>query len=233
VFTELPRNVDLPTVRQRYRWSPTAGAGILLRTQDDQPFLSRHRVQEGQVFVAASPLDPAGGVFIRHALFVTSLLRMAESSRNSGPLYHVIGSDRLVQIPGLEAPGEQGFQLLGPEGTALLAETRRSPAGLGLMVEGEDLPAGPYAVTSGRDTLALLALVHDREESSRDLMRPEELREQLVRAGLSAYQVADLAPDGVSLSLDGLDRGRKLWPWFILLALLFLAAEVVLIRTSR
>ncbi|MBK8339971.1 MAG: hypothetical protein IPK99_08235 [Flavobacteriales bacterium] len=64
-------------------------------------------------------------------------------------------------------------------------------------------------------------------------MRPEELRERLLQAGLSAYKVADVAPGGVSLSLDDLDRGRKLWPWFILLALLFLAAEVVLIRTSR
>ncbi|MBK8339972.1 MAG: hypothetical protein IPK99_08240 [Flavobacteriales bacterium] len=96
VFSELPRNVDLPTVRQRYRWSPRAGAEVLLRSQDGQPYLTRHAAQQGQVFVGASPLDPAGGSFIRHALFVTSLLRMAESSRNSGALYHVIGSERLV-----------------------------------------------------------------------------------------------------------------------------------------
>jgi len=233
VFSELPRNVDLPTVRQRYRWSPSAGADVLLRSQDGQPFLTRHSVQQGQVFVGASPLDPAGGSFIRHALFVTSLLRMAESSRNSGALYHVIGSERLVPLNGFDAPGEQGFRLLGPEGTDLLAETRRSAIGLGLMVEGEDLPAGPYAIMTGKDTLAMLALVHDRKESSRDLMRPEELRERLLQAGLSAYTVADVSPGGVSLSLDDLDRGRKLWPWFILLALLFLAAEVVLIRTRR
>ncbi|MBP6390426.1 MAG: BatA domain-containing protein [Flavobacteriales bacterium] len=233
VFSELPRNVDLPTVQQRYRWSPRAGSEVLLRLQDGAPFLTRHGLEQGQVFVGASPLDPAGGLFIRHALFVTSLLRMAESSRNSGGLYHVIASEGLVPLNGLEAPGEQGFRLLGPEGTDLLAETRRSATGLGLMLEGEDLPAGPYAITSGRDTLAMLALVHDRKESSRDLIPPQELRERLEQAGLSAYRVADMAPGGVSLSLDDLDRGRKLWPWFILVALLFLAAEVVLIRTKR
>jgi hypothetical protein len=37
----------------------------------------------------------------------------------------------------------------------------------------------------------------------------------------------------LSLRLNELDQGRKLWKWFILLALLFLAAEVFLIRHLR
>ena len=39
--------------------------------------------------------------------------------------------------------------------------------------------------------------------------------------------------EDLSLRLNELDQGRKLWKWFILFALLFLAAEVFLIRYVR
>jgi len=40
----------------------------------------------------------------------------------------------------------------------------------------------------------------------------------------------DTGTSDLSLKLNELDQGRKLWKWFILIALLFLAAEVFLIR---
>lgn len=112
-----------------------------------------------------------------------------------------------------------------------MAETRRGAGGTELMLGGDDLQAGLYAVAQGTDTLAMIALVNDRAEASRDLMTVEELREQLAQRGLTAYRVLDAPQAGTVLSLNEVDGGTKLWPWFILLALILLAVETILIRT--
>lgn len=231
VFTHLPRNVDLPAVRLRYGLRTAPGATALLRTVDGQPYLVLSPSGDGRVLVGASPLTDAGGGLIRHALFVTTMLRMAETSRGSGPLYQVLGAERQVPLPGVPPAGEGGFTLWGPERRSWVAETRRGAGGTELMLGGDDLQAGLYAVAQGTDTLAMIALVNDRAEASRDLMTVEELREQLAQRGLSAYRVLDAPQAGTVLSLNEVDGGTKLWPWFILLALILLAVETFLIRT--
>ncbi|MBL8011198.1 MAG: BatA and WFA domain-containing protein [Flavobacteriales bacterium] len=231
VFTHLPRNVDLPAVRLRYALRTVPGAVALLRTVDGQPYLALSPSGDGRVLVGASPLTDAGGGLIRHALFVTTLLRMAETSRSSGPLYQVLGTERQLPLPGVPPAGEAGFTLSGPEGRTWVAETRRGAGGTELMLGGDDLQAGAYALKQGTDTVAMIALVNDRAEASRDLMTVEELREQLAQRGLTAFRVLDAPQAGVVLSLNEVDGGTKLWPWFIALVLFFLAIETFLIRT--
>ncbi|MCB0790501.1 MAG: BatA domain-containing protein [Flavobacteriales bacterium] len=232
VFTELPRNVDLPKVRERARWDPRPGGDMLLRLRDGSPFLTVHASGRGQVYFCAAPLDDRGGNFIRHALFVTTLLRMAELSRSSGALYHIIGREDLIPIYGPTLSDERMPELHGPDGITVLPELRRQASGQGIIVHGADLPVGPYALMIGTDTVGMIALVLSRDESDLSAYSPDELRDRLAGLGLTAFSVADAGPGEVSLSSALNDRGSDLWKWFVLIALLLLAAEVVLIRTS-
>ncbi|HRH39949.1 MAG TPA: hypothetical protein PK760_16480, partial [Flavobacteriales bacterium] len=84
VFTTMPRNVDLPVVHERWRLEPAAGSDALLRMQDGSTFLSRTAVERGSVYLCATPLAERSSNFTRHALFATSLLRMAELARPMG-----------------------------------------------------------------------------------------------------------------------------------------------------
>jgi len=59
------------------------------------------------------------------------------------------------------------------------------------------------------------------------------LRALLIERGLDSFSVVEVGTDDLSLRLNELDQGRKLWKWFILFALLFLATEVFLIRYLR
>ncbi|MCB9169352.1 MAG: BatA domain-containing protein [Flavobacteriales bacterium] len=232
VFTELPRNVDLPKVRHRVRWDPRPGSEVLLRLRDGSPFLSMTVEGRGRVYFCAAPLDDRGGNFMRHALFVTTLLRMAESSRSSGALYHIIGKEDLIPLNGIEISDERMPELRGPHGVSVLPELRRMTSGQAIIVHGEDLPPGPYALTLDKDTIGMIALALSRDESDLTAFTPEELRDRLSGLGLTGFSVADTGPAGVSLSSALNDRGSELWKWFVLIALVFLAAEAVLIRTS-
>lgn len=233
VFERMQRNVDLPVVRERWRLRPSAGSDVLLRMQDGTPYLAATRHGKGTVYLCATPLAEPAGNFTRHAFFITSLLRMAELSRPMGPLYHTIGAEVSIPLEGVELAGDGVPHLLGPDGLDLVPEVRRSPGGTALVLHDQDLPGGSYAVTVGSDTVSMLALDQSRRESDLSSHTPGELKELLAQRGLTSFSVLDTDAGDLSLRLNELDQGRKLWKGFILLALLFLLAEVLLIRYLR
>ncbi len=233
VFQTMPRNVDLPMARERWRLQPPPGSDVLLRMQGGGAFLARIVEGRGAVYLAASPLSERAGNLTRHALFATSLLRMAELARPMGALYHTIGGEVLIPLEGVDLPGERPPTVHGADGIVLTPEVRRSQGGTSLALHDIELPAGPYAVMVEGDTIALFSLNMSRLESDLGAMTPEELRAELDLRGLGTFSVLDAGTGDLSLRLTELGQGSKLWKWCLLLALLFLAAEVFLIRALR
>lgn len=233
VFSSMPRNVDLPLVRTRFAITVPARGTTLLRLRDGSAFLSDVPQDKGRVYLCAAPLGDAGGTFHAHALFVTSLLRMAELSRPMGALYHIIGAEAAIPLEGVDLNGEAAPHLKGPDGTDLVPEVRRTIGAVSLMTHDEDLPPGAYAVTLGNDTIATLALDLPRNEGDLSAFTADQLRTELEQHGLGTITVLDKADSGLAVSLRELDQGTKLWKWCIIAALLFLALEIFFIRTAR
>lgn len=233
VFSSMPANVVLPEVRVRYAISPAPAAEVLLRLQSGAAFLSAAPLGKGQAYLAAAPLDAAGGTFGRHALFVTSLLRMAELARPMGALYHIIGEKSLIPLEGIELQGEAPPHLTGGQGTDIIPEVRRTVRGTALALHDEDLAPGAYALTQDGDTLALLALELSRQEGDLSAYAADELRAMLDQLGLHSISVLEQTGTALAAGLKDLGQGPKLWKWFILAALAFLLLEVLLIRTAR
>lgn len=229
-FTTLPRNVDLPVVRARYALRPPAGSDVLFRSQDGGAWLFAARHGRGTAYACASPLGAAGGDFTAHSAFVTTLLRMAELSRPMGALYHTIGDGTAIPIDQGALTTEAAPHLIGPGGIDVVPELRRTASGTALVLHDLALPAGAYAVVLGTDTVTRLALNLDRSESELACFTPEELRERIAQRGLRHVRVLDRAGDDLSVRLERMDKGVKLWKWFAMLALLFLIVETLLIR---
>ena len=232
MFSSMPANVDLPQVRTRYRIAPPPAADALLRLRDGSAFLCAVHAAKGRAYFCAAPLAPEGGNFPRHALFVTSLLRMAELARPAGPLSHVIGEEAAIPLDGIDLEGDAVPHLKGPAGIDIIPEIRRTLTGTSLVLHDAELQPGPYAVTNGDDTLALIALNPPRGEGDLAAYTADELREALKTQGLGTISVLEMKGDSMAASLKDLDQGGKLWPWFILAALLFLVLETALIRLS-
>lgn len=233
IFETMPRNVELPVVRERWNVRPAAGSDVLLRLQDGSPWLARTTRGQGAVYFCASPLHERASNLTRHSLFATSLLRMAELSRPSGTLYHTIGDEARIAVNGLETVADEPPHLRGPNGMDLVPEVRQTAQGTELLLHDQDLPDGPYFVTTGKDTVLSVALNLARRESDLQAYTADELKTLLTERGLTSFSVVESEGNDLSLRLNELDQGRKLWKWFILFALLFLAAEVFLIRNTR
>ena len=233
VFSTMPANVDLPEVRARYHLSPPPAADALLRLQDGSAFLCAVQSAKGRAYFCASPLAPEGGNFARHALFVTSLLRMAELARPAGPLSHTIGEEASISLDGVDLGGDAVPHLRGPGGADIIPEVRRTLQGTSLVLHDADLQPGPYFVTDGNDTLEILALNPPRNEGDLAAYTADELREVLKEKGLTTISVLDMKGGSMAASLSELDKGSKLWTWFIIAALVFLVLETALIRFSK
>lgn len=233
IFQTMPRNVELPVVRERWNVRPAAGSDVLLRLQDGSSYLSRSLRGEGSVYLCAAPLAEGSSNLTRHSLFATSLLRMAELSRPMGALYYTIGDEASIPMDGTEPTGDEPPHVKGANGIDLVPEVRRTPGRTNLMLHDQDLPDGPYFITSGADTLRAVALNLPRRESDLRAYTADELQALITERGLTSFSVLTDSANDLSLRLNELDQGRKLWKWFILFALLFLAAEVFLIRYVR
>ena len=233
VFDRLPRNVDLPTANERWALKPPAGASNLLRTRDGAPFLAGTRHGQGTAYFFAAPLKEGSSNLTRHALFATSLLRMAELARPMGALYASIGAESLLPIDGVDLPSETPPRLLGPNGIEAIPEVRRAGGSLSIVLHDEEAPPGAYALVSGSDTLRMLALNLSRAESDLRHFTADEMNTMLRERGLTSFSVVEGDGADLSLRLAGLDEGLKLWKAFILLALLALLAETLLLRASR
>ena len=233
IFQTMPRNVELPVVRERWNVRPAAGSDVLLRLQDGSSYLSRSLRGEGSVYLCAAPLAEGSSNLTRHSLFATSLLRMAELSRPMGALYYTIGDEASIPLDGTGPESEEPPHVKGANGIDLVPEVRRTPGRTNLMLHDQDLPDGPYFITSGADTLRAVALNLPRRESDLRAYTADELQALITERGLTSFSVLTDSANDLSLRLNELDQGRKLWKWFILFALLFLAAEVFLIRYVR
>jgi hypothetical protein len=233
MFDRVPRNVDLPAASERWALRPPPGATTLLRTRDNAPFLATSTHGQGNAYFFAAPLKERSGNLTRHALFATSLLRMAELARPTGALYATIGAESLLPIDGVELPSETPPSLLGPGGMQAIPEVRRVSGSLSIVLHDAEAPPGAYALVSGLDTLRMLALNLARTESDLRHYTAQEMRGLLRERGLSSFRVVEGDGADLSLRLATLDEGQKLWKWFILLALLALLAETLLLRASR
>jgi hypothetical protein len=232
-FMELPRNVDLPVIKGRYTLSRTPMSNPVLKLQDGSPFHSITQFQRGQLHVIGSPLGEQYGNYMRHAIFVAGILRMAETSRPSGQLSYPIGEDVLIPITDVDLDGADVPHLIGPEGIDVVPELRRAGGRFKIVLHDNDLYAGNYWLTLAGDTLQGIALDYPRKGSDMQKVTPEALQKELEMSGLDTFTVLSTGTDDLSVSLSGLDQGVKFWKWCILLALIFLLLESALLRWMR
>ena len=233
IFEAMPSNVDLPKARIWYGRTPDSRSGEqrLLDLQNGQPFFSRIPRGEGHLYWIASPLSPAGGSFAQHAFFVTSALRMAEFSQPSSPLYYTIGAESAITLRNQQAPGDQVFRMQhAGNNLEFLPENRRVASSTELFPRQQELVAGNYHITLGAEKVGVASFNYSRSESALDTYSKGGFREALDAANLGAFSILDGDLETLRKQVAELDSGFQMWYSFIILALIFLAIEILLIK---
>ncbi len=230
VFENKSANLRLPVTKGNFRTnrSNARGEEQLLTYRDGSSFLSKYRIGQGNLYVCAAPLEESFNNLAQSGeIFIPMLYKMAISSNRAKKIAYTIGRDEVIETEHFLNSTDMVYKLRGEEGE-FIPEQRIIGAKAFLGIGNQILQAGFYDLFLSADsTLATYAFDYDRKESALDYVTSEALKSQL-RPNLTVIDVLEEAV--LTAKIEERSQGIVLWRWCLILALAFLAAEVLLLR---
>jgi hypothetical protein len=221
VFEEKTTSIAMPHASPVMEWGVDRSA--IFKFKNNKPFLS----QFGKTFLLASPLEKNFTDFYNHALFVPVMYRIAAQGKKSEqPLYYSLTTITL-SIPSDSLTGEDPLRLIGAQ--EIVPSQRKNNGAVLMELPKDEVSAGFYRITNKKDTVGLLAFDLDKNESLLLQLTPEEAKANLGgKNNISIFKAS--SSDTFSTEIKERYLGTPLWKYAILLSLLFLLAEILLIR---
>lgn len=228
VFEEIPKNLDLPTVNRYYSFSETntSNKEDIMTLPGRKSFFSKYGIGNGQVYLAASGLNANDGNLARHPVFVPLIYRLALSGGNENPLYYNLGNDNALASKKIVLGKNQTLKIVADHFEAI-PEIRQADGKTLIYIADQIKNAGFYSLKLADSLLAVYSFNNGRTESDMHYLSKTAL-EQL--AGKSNLKIFDTDKDAVKLIAGGNKIGQTLWKLCLILSLIFIAAEILLIR---
>jgi len=233
VFESVPQNIDLPQVSSYFSMSRLSRSAqdYLMKLQNGEPFLSVQDCGSGKVFLLSVPLRAEYSNFPKHALFVPTIYKIAMMSRMQPRLYYIIGRDQQVEVPTML--NDEKDMVLKLKNTAgndeVIPQLQNYNGHITLVLNDQVRNHGNY-ILSNNGPVTGLAFNYSKDVSDMKCYSPEEITAFIDKNNLKNTKLLEGKAKSLSVVVSELNQGIKLWKTFVLLALLFLALEVVLLR---
>ncbi|MFW6350993.1 MAG: BatA domain-containing protein [Bacteroidota bacterium] len=232
VFDEIPENINLPEVEKYYvlEQQTRSRQEYLLQLQNGNLFFTSTRAEKGNVFLSAVPASEEFSNFQRHAIFVPTIYNIALYSNEFYPLWNNLSEDESVLIRNYDPQSDEVLTLTGPD-VEVIPEMRSVNNNIRLFFYDQLTTAEHYQLMSGQEQLRTLSFNYDRRESRLSGYSPEELEQELNVSNTSNFHLFDSGSSlSVNKQMEHIKSARQLWKIFLIIALLFLFAEVLLLR---
>ncbi len=230
VFENKSLNLRLPATKGNFKFSTFSNRNEeqLLSYRDGSSFLSKYRSEQGRLYVCASPLDDNFSNLMQNGeIFIPMVYKMAISGGSEERIAYTIGRDDVLSANHFSNSGELVYKLKGAKGE-FIPEQQTTGTKVQLGINGQVLEAGIYDLFLNKDTLLhRFAFNFDRKESDLSYFSAEEL-ETLVTDKVNVIDINEAAL--LTANIEERSQGVVLWRLCLLLALIFLAAEGLLLR---
>lgn len=224
VFEEKTISMQMPNAVQLLDWG--ADRSAILKFRNTLPFLS----QNGKLFMMASPLKKNYTDFYNHALFVPVMYRIAASAKTTEQSSYYTLTNDLITIRADSLYGDEPIRIVG--GQEIVPPQRRVGDRVFLEMPKFSMNPGFYYAEYRKDTLNLLAVNLDKRESDLSQYSPDEIKPLFGGGpGITIFQSSSV--ETFSNEIKERYLGTPLWKQALILALLFLLAEVLLIRFMK
>ena len=204
------------------------GGEVLLKTKGNTSFLSVFRNGKGKVYVFSSPFDAPYTDFYKQAIFVPVLYKIAFNSITENQKLSYSLQQSAIEVD-VEAVGnEHVYELVGDNFKAI-PDQRFMGKTLMLQVPRDEMKAGFFDLKKNGATVKTLAFNYGKSESYMEFYSPEEL--MTIFGGSKNVHVYKASSSDEFVSKFKKDNiGVPLWKYCLILCLLFLLAELLLIR---
>ena len=228
VFEEIPKNLDLPSLNRYFNFieSNSANKETILNLPGGKSFFSKFGIGNGSAYLSASGLNPNDGNFARHPVFVPLMYRIALSSGSEDVLYYTIGNETALKSSYITL-GKNQMLKLGSENFEAIPEVRQVDGKTLIYVADQIKAPGFYNLKLADSLISIYSFNNDRSESDMHYLSKNELDNL---AGKSNLKIYDTDKDAVKLISRANKIGQTLWKLCLVLSLIFIAAEILLIR---
>ena len=226
IFESYPDNPDLPVVKKYYQLGAGSGKGeSLMELPGKQPFWTGYNSGKGKVYVSSVALNDDFSNLQRHALLVPVLFRVALLSGHDQPLFYTLGEDESIEVPPIQSSEKQILKLVKGD-QSIIPDVRQQEGSTLLYISDQLQQTGNYELKKQDSTLAVLAFNDNRKESDMSYLDAGTLKQIFPQAG----NVWKPGQGSIKGEVSDLNFGLQLWKLCIILALIFLAAEILLVR---
>ena len=234
VFKKQEENPVMPEISGHLRFeTPTqTDEADLLTFQNGDKALSQLSFGDGKVWVFSFPLNKENEAFANDILFVPTVYNFVLNSLPRQELSFTVGENTFWNIPrniafnmnsGFEIENRKTGDKLVPASTISGRKTR-------LEFGNQITSDGHYLVENDGNIIAAMAFNFNRKESDLRYFSAMELKEKLIELQLKNATVVEEVERNFSEILEEIQNGRQLWKWAVLMALLFILAEVLIAR---
>jgi len=228
VFEEIPKNLDLPSLNRYFNFieSNSANKETILSLPGGKSFFSKFGIGNGSVYLSASGLKPTDGNFARHPVFVPLMYRLTLNSGSESILYNTIGNETTLKSRYITLGKNQTLKL-GSKNFEAIPEVRQFDGKTLIYVADQIKTAGFYNLMLADSLLAVYSFNNGRSESDMHYLSKNELDNLAGKSNLKTY---DTEKDSVKVVSGANKIGQTLWKLCLILSLIFIAAEILLIR---
>lgn len=228
VFEEIPKNLDLPSVSRYFSFTEKNGSNKedIMTLPGRKSFFSKYGIGNGQVYLSASGLNTNDGNLARHPVFVPLIYRLALSGGNETPLYYNLGNDNMLPSKKITLGKNQTLKITTDHFEAI-PEIRQADGKTLIYIADQIKNAGFYNLNLADSLLAVYSFNSGRKESDMHYLSKAELAQLADKSNLKIF---DTDKDAVKLIAGTNKIGRTLWKLCLILSLIFMAAEILLIR---
>lgn len=231
VFENYDEKINLPDVE--YKWNidfyVKALKENIMSFSDNSPFLSMIKSGKGKVYLSVVGLSGSESNLVNHAIFVPLLFNMALQSSQQEALYYELDQTNIrISDSKLAKSTESPLHIVG-YGQDFIPMQRFSGGELLIDLKDELTKAGHYTLTREGIDITTLSFNYNRRESHLDFFNVDELKSTIELLGHHVDVIND-SNEVLIQTISQLYNGTILWKYFIILALIFIALEIILLR---
>ncbi len=236
VFESIPENMDVPMIKSLYTIQRGAGGNddVILMTASGQRFFVKNKTGIGSVYQLCVPLQESYSNFAKNILFVPVVIKAALQSIRSGELYYTISKNTYAELNVTAIDEDRVLKISSlDDKTEFIPEQKTISNTTFLYFNNQVKTAGPYKVVKGEEQVGQLAFNYSRVESDPETMTGEALQSRIQELGLKNIGLMKANKDLIKKQITEMDQGIRLWKLFIILALGFIACEILLARFMK
>jgi len=226
VFNNFSENMQFPTLKKYFIQQNTALEAIL-KLNDGTVVLQKNKYKKGSVYLYSFSLDPSFGDFAKHPLMVPLFLRIPQISNYDLQLAYEIGKQNRLNISTISNPiSEQNQYLLSIGSQQWIPEWKIINSNTYLLIPAEINQAGWLTLQNKQQNIRAIALNYNRSESNLSYLNSSALSD----FGFKTAIIYEASFHNFKNTIAQDNFGLQLWKICVILALVFLASEVLILR---